>query len=121
MEAVDPGRELLGTQFIPGSETLRAGEFSEALLPSNEKPNAKACGSGWASEHARARNRDWTASWQPASLPERAVFADCTNVPTGKKNRCSEHVGLKIQNKSPRVLQCSREGGSCFEEYAFFG
>ena len=31
--------------------------------------------------------------------------------PQEGKNRCSEHVGPKIQNKSPHVFQCSREGG----------
>lgn len=51
-------------------------------------------------------------------LPEKAAFADIApTCPQERKNRCSQHVGPKIQNKSPRVLQCSQEGGSCFEEY----
>lgn len=44
--------------------------------------------------------------------PEEAAFADIApTCPQERKNRCSQHVGPKIQNKSPHVLQCSQEGG----------
>ena len=44
------------------------------------------------------------------SSPRKQPLQIAPMCPQERKNRCSEHVGPKIQNKSPRVLQCP--GGS---------
>lgn len=47
----------------------------------------------------------------PGSSPRRRSLQIAPACPQERKNRCSEHVGPKIQNKSPRVFRCSREVG----------
>lgn len=53
----------------------------------------------------------------PGSSPRRRSLQIAPACPQERKNRCSEHVGPKIQNKSPRVFQCSQEvvGGEQFQ------
>lgn len=113
-----PGRGHRGHQFLPTSETLFTGKFSEALSPSIHW-KAKCCGLwlGTGLRTCTSLTGDWAASPRPAILPEKGVFADIAPMcPQERENRCSKHVGPQIQNKSPRVLQCSGVGGGGLDQ-----